>query len=125
MFVTREFIEEVGLMEESYFLYFEEIDWAERGNGRFDLGINPVSVVYHHGGASIGTPSERGQRGMRSEYYLLRNRLVFARRFYKARMLTVYGAFILSISSRVFRRQWLRAYIAVCAMLGCKPRGLV
>ncbi len=31
MFVLREFIEDVGLMGEEYFLYFEELDWALRG----------------------------------------------------------------------------------------------
>ena len=28
MMVSRRFLEAIGLMDESYFLYFEEMDWA-------------------------------------------------------------------------------------------------
>src|ERR1039457_7240110 len=32
--VSRSFLETVGLMEESYFLYFDELDWAMRAKGK-------------------------------------------------------------------------------------------
>jgi hypothetical protein len=44
MLVGREFLEAVGLMEESYFLYFEELDWAKRARGKFTLGPHSVRV---------------------------------------------------------------------------------
>ena len=34
MLASRTFLERVGLMEESYFLYFEELDWAMRAKGK-------------------------------------------------------------------------------------------
>ena len=78
MLVTRAFLERVGLMAEEYFLYFEEIDWAERARPHFRPAVTMRSVVYHIGGASIGSPSEQGARGLRSDYFLLRGRLLFA-----------------------------------------------
>ena len=55
--VSREFLEQVGLMTEDYFLYFEEADWARRARGRYALAFAPGSVVYHKVGRSVGTSS--------------------------------------------------------------------
>lgn len=60
MFLSRAFLETVGLMSESYFLYFEELDWAARIRGRFRQGVCMEAVVYHKEGGSIGAdPSGR------------------------------------------------------------------
>ncbi len=45
MLASRAFLEEIGLMDESYFLYFEELDWAMRALGKFQLGYAKESVV--------------------------------------------------------------------------------
>ncbi len=52
MLVSAAFVREIGLMQEDYFLYFEEIDWAMRGQGKFTLGYAPDSQVFHKSGAS-------------------------------------------------------------------------
>jgi GT2 family glycosyltransferase len=76
MLVSREFVEQVGLMCEDYFLYYEEIDWALRANGRFDFGYAPASKVFHKvGGSSQSVAS------MFSLRYLWRNRIKFVARF--------------------------------------------
>ena len=124
MLVTRSFLEHVGLMAEDYFLYFEEIDWAQRGKSSHELAVCLKSVVYHRGAASIGSPREVGQRGVRSEYYLLRGRLLFARKFYRGRVWAVYLGLLASILKRVLRGQWTRARVAVCALTGVRPSGL-
>jgi GT2 family glycosyltransferase len=84
MLVRREFLLNVGLMEEGYFLYFEELDWAMRASGRFQLGYAPDSFVYHKEGASIGTSSRRMARSLLSERYAARNRILFTRRYHPA-----------------------------------------
>jgi GT2 family glycosyltransferase len=119
--VTRPFLEKIGLMCEEYFLYFEEIDWAERGRGTFDVGVCVKSLVFHRGAASIGSPREPGERGVRSEYFLLRSRLLFARKFFRRRLPVVYCGLVISILKRVMRGQWLRARVALCALLGVRP----
>lgn len=81
MLVSRRFLATVGVMQEDYFLYFEEMDWAERGR-RLDptlgLAFAPNSIVYHKVGASAGTQ----RRSMLSLRYLTVNRLRFVKRFY-------------------------------------------
>jgi len=101
MLVRREFLETVGLMEEGYFLYFEEIDWAMRSRGRFRLGYAPLSIVYHKEGASIGTHTRRQQRSLLAEHYATRNRLLFTRKFYPALVPSVLGCVILSFVHRL------------------------
>ena len=121
MLATRPFLEQVGPMCEDYFLYFEEIDWAERGKGRFELAVCPQSVIYHRGAASIGSPGEGGERGVRSEYYLLRGRIMFARKFYRWRLPVVYLGLLASVLTRVRRRQWVRVRVALCVLAGLRP----
>jgi GT2 family glycosyltransferase len=79
MFVSRGFVEQAGLMYEGYFLYFEEIDWGWR-KGRFTIAYEPKSVVFHKEGATTGMNKQTVQYGRGGDFYLHRNRLVFARR---------------------------------------------
>lgn len=72
LFVSSSFLRDVGLMEESYFLYYEEIDWAVRAASRWRTATAIDSIVYHKEGSSIGTAS-RGKRSTLSQYYLSRN----------------------------------------------------
>ncbi|MDP3455945.1 glycosyltransferase family 2 protein [Methyloversatilis sp.] len=82
LLVPRAFLEAVGLMQEDYFLYFEELDWAERArrdsSRRWRLGYADKSIVFHKVGASAGT-NERSAFSLRLLYG---NQLRFMRRFY-------------------------------------------
>jgi hypothetical protein len=82
MLVSRSFLQDVGLMEESYFLYFEEVDWALRGRGRHRLAYADDAVVYHKEGASIGSSHRRARTSVLSSFFMVRSRLRFTRRFY-------------------------------------------
>ncbi|WP_336973141.1 glycosyltransferase family 2 protein [Sphingobium aromaticiconvertens] len=75
--VSRPFLEQVGLMNEAYFLYYEESDWILRSQGLFRATIAPESLVYHHMGASTGY-SQDGVSA-RALGYLYRSRLLAAR----------------------------------------------
>ena len=109
MLVSRQFLREVGLLCEDYFLYFEEADWAIRAKGRFCLGYAPQSIVYHKVGGSIGTSSNPAKMSFTSDYFNIRNRLLFTKRFYPAALPTVWliivGAFLL----RLCLGKWERA----------------
>jgi GT2 family glycosyltransferase len=117
MLVTRPFLESIGLMEEGYFLYYEELDWAERGRGKYRLGYEPKSIVYHKVGASIGT-DDGGKRSMMSEYYLSRNRIRFCARFSKVSLPFVFAELSRNVVRFSARRQWERAYQVFRAMIG-------
>lgn len=82
MLVSRSFLEQVGLMDESYFLYYEETDWAMRGKDRYRLMYADDAVVYHKEGASIGSSHQRAKRSPLSSFFLVRSRLRFTRKFF-------------------------------------------
>ena len=116
--VSRRFIETVGLMEESYFLYFEEIDWAVRGRGRFVTAFAPAAVVYHKEGGSIGSSGVAGGRSTMSEYYMLRSRHAFIRR-HRPWLLPVHGLLSLSlIVRRLLRGNRAQAAAMLRALVG-------
>jgi GT2 family glycosyltransferase len=84
MLVSKKFLETVGLMEESYFLYFEEIDWVQRSAGRFKLAYAPGSIVYHKEGGAIGSSGSGKRRSPQSFFWLTRSRLLFTAKYYPA-----------------------------------------
>lgn len=88
MLVSRRFVEAVGLMDERYFLYSEEHDWAHRAVLKgFNLAYAAKSVVYHAHGASIGSDAKGGSP--KSLYYLYRSKILFTKKFYPLLVLSV------------------------------------
>jgi N-acetylglucosaminyl-diphospho-decaprenol L-rhamnosyltransferase len=83
MFVTREYVEGVGLLDERYFLYCEEVDWCFR-RGHRRIGYAHNSIVYHSVGTTIGSNFDPKKRSRLSVYLDERNKLLFTRRFYPA-----------------------------------------
>lgn len=115
MLVSRAFLEQVGLMREDYFLYYEEIDWASRGMGRFRLGYAPDSVVLHKEGASIGTMASGGSP--LSLYFLYRNRLRFSWRFHRPFVASVVYFSLLDVARLAVRRRWPQVRAALRGLL--------
>jgi hypothetical protein len=105
LLVTRKFLETIGLMNEEYFLYYEELDWACRARGRFTLTYAKDSIVYHKEGGSIGTSSDPTQRSPLADRYGVLNRIRFMRRFYPYALPTVYLSLIVAMLNRVRRGQ--------------------
>ncbi len=84
--ITRRFAETIGEMDERYFLYFEEIDWAVRGRRLFKMGFAADAVIYHKEGGSIGSSRETAKRSALSEYYLARSKILFGRKHAAAKL---------------------------------------
>lgn len=116
--VSRPFLETVGLMEESYFLYYEEMDWSVRNRGRFAIAFAHGAVVYHKEGGSIGSSGQKGQRSATSEYYLMSSRLKFYRRNYPLLLPLQYPLGVALILRRLARRQPEKAKAMTRALLG-------
>jgi GT2 family glycosyltransferase len=84
MLVSKAFLQDVGLMQEDYFLYFEEIDWAERArrspNHPWKLGYARDSVVLHKVGASAETGTSKA-----ATRFFYTSKIRFMKRFYPVR----------------------------------------
>lgn len=119
VFVRRKFLEDIGLMCEEYFLYCEEIDWAERAKGKYKIACEPKSIVYHREGASTGgTSATKTNCSVVSDYYQIRSRILFAKKYYKKYLPIVYISMLVVIFNRIKRRQFDRVPMIIRLMLG-------
>jgi GT2 family glycosyltransferase len=111
MLVSKEFVLAVGLMQEDYFLYFEEFDWALRGAKQFKLGYAPSSYVFHKQGA---TSSKLMPAFSVRLYY--RNQVRFAGRFFPERLGLVRFRLMGDLFRLTVRGRWTKARIAAEAL---------
>ena len=109
MFVSRQFLEDVGLMNEEYFLYYEELDWAFRGRGKFSFAYAPDSIVYHKVGRSVGTRTNPCQKSLTSDFYTIRNRLLFTRKFLPWALPSIYLSVLTAMFVRLLVGRWSHA----------------
>jgi len=118
--VSTRFLEEVGLLAEDYFLYFEEQDWAARARrAGFAVGYAHESMVYHKEGRSTGNNSRnRETRSPEADYYQIQARLLFTRKFFPFALPSVYAGLVGVLLNRVRRRQFRR--VAMLAGLGAR-----
>jgi len=82
IYVTRSLIERIGLMDERYFLYYEDLEWGFRAKALGELGYAHRSYVPHKGGTTIGSSSRRATRSRLAVYMEFRNRILFVRNRY-------------------------------------------
>lgn len=106
MLVRGSFLERIGLLNEQYFLYFDELDWAARAKGKFQLAYCPQSVVYHREGGIIGTHRTASSRSALSEFYTSRNRILFTRRYHPLALPSVLAAVGVSAAHRLLNLHW-------------------
>lgn len=75
MMVPRKVIEQVGLMPEEFFLYYEELDWCEQIKRKgYKIYYQPASLIYHKESMSTGKQSPL------KTFYHNRNRILFMKR---------------------------------------------
>jgi GT2 family glycosyltransferase len=83
LLVSHDFLNDVGLMDERYFLYFEELDWVLRGRRKgWDCDYAPSVIIQHKAGKTLGGKNkQKKQSSMIADYYFYRNRLRFSFRY--------------------------------------------
>lgn len=112
------FITDVGLMEESYFLYYEEIDWVMRSRNKYALTYAPDSIIYHKEGRSIGSKSLNRGPSPFSDHCMALSRLKFMKRFAPRNLPIVYLAIFMQAANRIRQRQWKNAKVLLSVLLG-------
>jgi|JI9StandDraft_1071089.scaffolds.fasta_scaffold07766_3 GT2 family glycosyltransferase len=75
LFIPISILKKVGLFEESFFLYYEEIDWCTKvQNSGFSCLYCPEAKIWHKESASFENPRPPQM------YFLTRNRLLYLKR---------------------------------------------
>ena len=78
--IKKEVFKKIGLLDEKYFLYWEDGDFSVRAKrAGFKLMFEPQSKIWHRNSGSSGSGSKL------HDYYLTRNRLLFGFKYAKFR----------------------------------------
>ena len=68
--IRREVVESIGLLDEGYFMYFEDMDFCRRATGAgFEIAYQPGARVVHLQGESSGIVSGDKAHPRRPRYY--------------------------------------------------------
>lgn len=81
MYVTRSCAEKIGPMDESYFLFFEDLDWGVRAK-KLGLGYASGSIVSHGRGTTTGSARSAAAIPKLTVYLQHRNGVHFVRRHF-------------------------------------------
>lgn len=84
LLLRNDLIREVGLLDESLFMYYEDVDYSFRiKKAGYSLVYHPQSVIYHIAGAS-SRAKVKGKEGFlnpRIHYYLTRNKIWLLKKY--------------------------------------------
>lgn len=116
-FIRRSAFERIGLLDESHFLYFEELDFASRLGSKGSWSYSLESFVYHKAGASAGSARNRMARSTMAEHYLTRGRIIVCRRFFPWCLPTTIVTIVIAIAYRAIKG---RFKIAAAMMKGLR-----
>ncbi|MBA4318553.1 MAG: glycosyltransferase family 2 protein [Flavobacterium sp.] len=112
MFTNKDFLKDVGLMCEDYFLFYEELDWTQRAKKKnYHLGYCWLSKIYHKEGGTIGSSSKGKEKSELADYYFFKNRIVFTKKFFPNYLWSIYLGFLITIFNRIKRGQFERIKI--------------
>lgn len=104
IFLPKSFIETAGLMNEDYFLYFEELDWVNKGyKYGFQMAFAPNAIIYHKEGASILKPKGKERNTFTAEYYSITNRVRFIKKWYPQCLPTVMLGVFAALIKRILQ----------------------
>jgi GT2 family glycosyltransferase len=105
MLVRREVFERVGLIDEAYFLYFEEVDFLLRARrAGYRTYYVPQSRVIHHVGASTGVTNEKQAPRRLPAYWFDSRRRYFLKNHGVVHAALADSAFLVGYSLQRLRR---------------------
>ena len=83
IFTTPSIFKEVGLFDEIFFAYYEDVDWSIRlKKQNYLIALSKLSEVYHHesGSSKSLKKQNEGYLSPISHYYNFRNHIIFLRK---------------------------------------------
>jgi GT2 family glycosyltransferase len=110
MMLSRECITEVGVLNEEYFMYFEEIDYAVRAKKKgYSWSVCRDASILHKYRASASREGEEFK-----EYYLRRNIIKFYKLYYPRLVIIPLTKLLLIILRNLFRgRRFEALYVRI------------
>lgn len=124
MLASRAFLDRAGPLEEGFFLYYEEVDWAAR-RGNLPLAFCADAIVYHHAGTAIGSAAPGRPATAFSNYFNYRSRMRFLCRRRAWALPTAFAFALLKIGQMALSGDGAGAAGALLGILGLAPPAIV
>jgi len=109
LFIEIKIIEKIGLLNEEYFLFYEELDYSQRlKKAHFNIAWCKESVVIHKGSASVGNVRDNNKEKIKNaNYYENLSTLKYSRNFYpKMFWFILINRFILKSFALMITGRW-------------------
>jgi GT2 family glycosyltransferase len=117
MLVSVKFIKEIGLMNDEYFLYYEEIDWSSRAKHRYSLAYADKSIIYHQEGGSTKSNSTTKELTRTADLHSVRSLIIYTKRHFQIGLPLIYLRLLFSVLKRFQRKQHNRAIVILMLIL--------
>lgn len=110
--LRRELIEEIGLLDENFFHYWEETDWNLRAKKRgWKVVCSTRAKVWHK------LSSTSGYKSPFSDYYFTRNSLILTKKHYPYFLPFVFLFNFYKFPIRIFKKKWKNLYAVAKGMI--------
>lgn len=108
LWLKVEAVRKIGLLNEEYFLFYEELDYAQRlRQAGYAIGWCRQARVYHQGSATIGAHSQNKAKLQQANYYENLSTLKYSRNFHAPWLWLILPLrFILKALALLLRRQF-------------------
>ena len=105
MMIRGEVFDDIGLLDEKYFLYFDEVDFCLRANrAGWPCWYVPQSVVVHLVGQSTGISDTRKQPPRYPDYWFYSRRRFYVKNYGKLRAVLADLAYLIGFTTFRIRR---------------------
>ena len=106
LFIRRQVIEQIGLLDENIFFYWEDVDYCQRALKRgWQLGVASNAVVYHKFSASVG------EQSLKADLFKAASLTRYFRKHQRLSWIIPVGFNISGmVLKRLFRRQFNRVW---------------
>lgn len=112
MLISRKAIESIGLLDEHFFMYWEDADYCFRLRASgWNLSVAGQSRVWHKGSSSVGKESVRLDR------YFNASAKRFFRKHAEAPSLAIWIGSTFRVAKRALRGDWARARAVLAGLL--------
>jgi len=97
--IRRALIEDIGLLDEKFFIWFEEVDYCKRAKSAgWEVWYTPDASIVHHGGKSFSQ-----QRTLQKQWWYSKSLLYY---FWKHRQWGAWFLNALTVPLRLLLRAW-------------------
>lgn len=97
MMIKRDVFEKIGLLDETYFIYFEDVDFCVSAKkAGFSVLVDPASTIFHKLGGSMDRWSAR------AIYYNLLSNFIFISKHFGIRRITAY-TYLFTLTLKILR----------------------